>query len=179
VTTMDLELETWRSEWRTQTEPLPALKKKIRRQNLQTVAAVATIIALLIVAASLAVHTRSSFWAGLAAGIGFAGMTLGSFAWWVRQGAWKPAAQTTLAYLELSYKRAIARARTLQFSFYFLLITTMLFAALVAWDWKALAGWGALILAAMILELFFLRHLHRRKKLEIEETNRLIEQTRE
>ena len=35
--TSDLELETWQREWQEQTEPLPELKKKIKRQNLQTV----------------------------------------------------------------------------------------------------------------------------------------------
>jgi hypothetical protein len=37
--TIDAELETWRREWRDRAEPLPELKKKIKRQNLQTIAA--------------------------------------------------------------------------------------------------------------------------------------------
>ena len=176
---MDLELETWRREWRAQTEPLPALKKKIHRQNLQIAAAIAAVSACLVIATVVAERTRSSFMAGLAAGIAFASVILGSYGWWVRRGAWKPAAQTTLAYLELSFRRAIARARTLRFSFYFLLAAMVLYAASLAWDRKAFSLLAVVILSAMAVELIFLRRLQRRKELEVAETRKLIEQARE
>jgi TRAP-type C4-dicarboxylate transport system permease large subunit len=179
VTTTDLELQTWRSDWVAQTEPLPALKKKILRQNLQMAGAVVAIAASLLIATVMALRTRSPFMAGLAAGIGFASLTLGSYAWWVRRGAWKPAGQTTMAYLELSYKRAVARARTLRFSFYLLLIAALFYAGFLAWDRAGITVLAVVVLAAMVGELFMLRHFYRRKKSEIEETSNLLRQSAE
>jgi hypothetical protein len=173
--TTDTELETWRREWRDQTEPLPELKKKILRQNLRTVAAVGAICVCLALSTVEALRSRSAFIAGLAVGIGFASLVSGTYAWWVRRGAWKPTAQTTLAYAELSYKRAIAKSRTLRFSFCFLLLATALFTAFVAWNWKHFAARDGLIISAMGIEAFFLRHYGRRKRREIEETKKLID----
>ena len=106
----DTELEIWQREWQEQTEPLPDLKKKIRRQNLKTVAAIFAVCVCLAISTAAALRTRSSFMAGMAVGIAFAGVFLGGYAWWVRRGAWKPTAQTTLAYAELSHRRAVAKA---------------------------------------------------------------------
>lgn len=173
--TTDTELETWRREWRDQTEPLPELKRKIRRQNLRTAAAVGAICGCLALSTIEALRIRSAFIAGLAVGIGFASLVLGAYAWWVRRGAWKPTAQTTLAYAELSYRRAVAKSRTLRFSFYFLLAATFLLTAFAAWNWKHFAVRDGLIIAAMGIEAFFLRHYGRRKQREIEETKKLID----
>jgi hypothetical protein len=173
--TTDTELEAWRQEWRHQTEPLPELKKRIKRQNLSMVVAVITICACLALSTVEALRTRSSFMAGVAAGIGFASLLFGGYAWLVRRGAWRPTAQTTLAYAELSYKRAIAKARTLRFSFYFLLIATGLLTAFVAWNWKNFHARDGVIVAAMMVEMFFLRHYERRKRREIEETRKLLD----
>jgi hypothetical protein len=173
--TTDTELDIWRQEWRDQTEPLPDLKKKIRRQNLQTVAAIVAVCACLAVSTVMALRTRSPFVAGLAAGIAFGALFLGSYAWWVKRGAWKPTAQTTLAYAELSYRRAIARARTARFSFYFLLVTTLLLASFVGWNWKNFRTRDGLVVAALVTELFVLKHVARRKQREMEETRKLID----
>jgi hypothetical protein len=179
VTAMDIELETWRREWHTYTEPLPELKRKIRRQNLQMIAAVAIICVCLALSTIEALRTQSSFIAGLAAGLWFTSLLVGSYAWWVRRRTWNPTAQTTAAYLELSYRRTIAKARTIRFSFYFLLSATVLFAVHSAWNWRAFSTREALIFAAFVSELFLFRHYRRRKKREIEETRKLMEQTRE
>jgi Flp pilus assembly protein TadB len=179
VTTIDLELAAWRRDWSTETEPLPELKRKIRRQNLRITVVVAALCVCLALSTIAAVRTRSSFMAGLATGMWFASLSLGSYAWWVRRGAWRPTAQTTLAYLELSYRRAIARARTLRFSFYFLLAGIVLSAAFFAWNWQQFTTTEALILAALVAELFFFSHKARRNKQEIKEMQKLLEQTKE
>ena len=70
--TVDTELDVWRREWREETEPFPALKKKIRRQNLRIVGAIVAIAVCLIVSTIEAIRTGNAFVAGLAAGIGFA-----------------------------------------------------------------------------------------------------------
>ncbi len=171
----DTELEIWQREWQEHTEPLPDLKKKIRRQNLRTVAAIFAVCVCLAISTAEALRTRSSFMAGMAAGIAFAGVFLGGYAWWVRRGAWKPTAQTTLAYAELCHRRAVAKARTARFSFYFLLVATLLLAALVGWNWTRFHARDGLILAALLTELFVLKHLERRKHREIEETRKLID----
>lgn len=177
--TVDTELETWRREWRSQPEPLPELKKKIKRQNQRTIGAIAAICVCLALSTVEAMRTRSSFIAGLATGLWFASLFLGSYAWWVRRGAWKPTAQTTLAFLELSYKRAVAKARTIRFSFYFLLTVTILYGAFVTWNWKTFSAREAVVLVGIVTELFLFRYYGRRKKREIEETKKLLDQTRE
>lgn len=177
--TLDTELEIWQREWRERTEPFPMLKRKIRRQNLRTAAAIAAIVICLAVSIIGAVRTRNSFLAGLATGIGFAGIVQGGYAWWVRRGAWRPAAQTTLAYAELAYKRAVARAKTTRFSFRFIAIVAAVTAGVVAWHWKTLTWPEALLLAAMVLEGFLLNDIRRRAARGVEESRKLWEQTRQ
>jgi hypothetical protein len=177
--TVDAELEVWRGEWRERTEPFPMLKRKIRRQNLRTVAAVAAIVICLALSTSGALRTGNSFLVGLAVGIGFAGALQGSYAWWARRGAWGPAAQTTLAYAELAYKRAVASARTTRFSFRFLLIATLLGAGLVAWHWREFLRVETLVLVAMVIELFLLNDNRVRAQKAVPEAAKLMEQTRQ
>ena len=173
--TNDTELESLRQEWRDQTEPLPDLKKKIRRQNLRTVLAILTICVCLAISTAVALRTRSFFMAGVAVGIAFGSLFLGSYAWWVRRGAWKPTAQTTLAYAELSYRRAVAKARTVRFSLYFLLVATLLLIIFVGVNWKNFRTRDGVVIAALVTESFFLKRLERRKRSEIEETRKLID----
>jgi hypothetical protein len=179
----DPELETWRREWRDPDEPLPNLKRKIKRQNLRTVAATIAMCVLLAITTVQALRTRGSFVSGMATGLWTVSLVAGSYAWWVRRGAWRPAAQTTLAYAELAHKRAVAKVRTLRFSFYFLLTAMAVCTAFSAWNWRTLSPrsvlmW-AVLLAAMVAELFYFRHYARRKQREVEETRKLIEQIRQ
>ena len=172
--TNDTELEAWQREWRDQTEPLPDLKKKIRRQNLQSLAAVLAVCACLALSTVLALRSESPFMSGVAVGIGFAGLVLGGYAWWVRRGAWKPSAQTTLAYAELTHRRAVAKARTARFSFYFLVVVTVLLTGLVGWNWKHFRARDGLVIAGLVAESFFLKHVERRKQREIEQTRKVV-----
>jgi len=112
---------------------------------------------------------------GLAAGMGFASLFVGGYAWWVRRGAWKPTAQTTLAFAELCYRRAVAKARTVRFSFYFLLAATAWLAILMGFDWKGLRARDGIILAGLLLELVCFRRYGQKKKREIEETKKLLD----
>lgn len=176
--TTDLELETWKQEWRDQTEPLPELKKKIKRQNLRTAAAIIAVCVCLAFSTVEALRHRSPFMAGVAAGIAFAGLFVGGYAWRARRGAWRPTAQTTLAYAELCHRRAIARARILHFSFRFLLVATVLLALLVGWNWRHFHARDGIILAALVVELFVFKRLGRRKVREVEETGKLVQDLR-
>jgi hypothetical protein len=174
---IDTELDTWRQAWQSQTEPLPDLKKKIKRQNLRMIGALVLIIVCLMFSTALA-H-RSSFMAGLAAGMWVASLGMGAYNLWVRRGAWKPTAQTTLAYAELSYKRAIAKAKTIRFAFYFLLGATALYGAFLVWRWKPLSKIEAPVLAGMAVELVFFQYLARRQRREIEASRSLMQRVGE
>ena len=173
--TTDTELETWKQEWRDQTDVLPEFKRKIRRQNLRIAAAIVAVCLCLAFSAVVAMRTRSPFMAGMAAGIGFAGLLLGGYAWWVRRGSWKPTAQTTLAYAELCHRRAVAKARSLRFSFNFLLVATVLLAGFVAWNWRNFHARDGIVTAALVLELFVMKYYGRRKTREAEKTGKLVE----
>lgn len=177
--TVDTELETWRREWQSQTEPLPKLKKKIRRQNLRDIAGITLLCACLAFSTTEALRTRTSFMVGLAAGLWFTGLFLGSYNWWVRRGTWKPEAQTTLAYLELSYKRAVAKARTIRLSIYVCLAAIVVLGPFLLWNWRILHGLGVVVAAGLLTEVIVFRYLERRKKKEIEETRKLLEQADE
>jgi cation transport ATPase len=177
--TADAELDVWRREWRERTEPFPMLKRKIRRQNLRTIAAVVAIAVCLVLATIGAVRSRSSFMAGLVTGLSFASVMLGGHAWWARRGAWRPAAQTTLAYADLAYNRAVAAARTTRFTFRFLLVAAVLYAGFVAWHWRSFFTTEMLILAVLVIELFLVEDNRRRARRAVEASKRLLEQTRQ
>jgi hypothetical protein len=176
---IDQELDTWRREWREQAAPLPDLKKKIKRQNLRMVAAGVLLGLCVSFTTCEAVRTRAAFASGMAAGLWFTTLVAGGYAGWVRRGAWKPTAQTTLAYAELAHRRAVARARTIRFCFHLLLAATALFALFTAWNWKRFGPRDGMMLAVLGLELFYFVYLGRRKEREIEETQRLVDQVRE
>lgn len=176
--TTDIELEIWRQQWRDRTEPLPEWKRKIERQNRWTVAAIIVAGGCLAVSTLWAVQSRSSFAVGLAAGMWLTTVIAGSYAWWVRRGAWRPCAQTTLAYMELAHRRAVAKTRQLRFSCYLLLAATLLLAIFAAWSSKDRARDAAIVLALGI-ESVLLGHYERRKRREVEQTKKLIDEMKE
>jgi cbb3-type cytochrome oxidase subunit 3 len=58
-----------------------------------------------------------------------------AFAVWNQIGTWRPDAQTTRAYAELSYKRALSELRGLRFAFY-VLYAEACFLACVTWIFR-------------------------------------------
>jgi hypothetical protein len=173
--TTDAELEVWRQVWCDQTAPLPELKKKIRRQNLRTVAGIIAIVLCIAISTYEAWLHRSVFMAGMATGASFASLAVGAYAWSVRRSAWKPSAQTTLAYAELAWNRAVAKARLLRFSFYFLLAASFLLAAMLAWhrSTSPFRDWG--IVVALAGESLYMRYMGQRKLREVAETKKLVD----
>ena len=176
--TTDSELETWQREWRDRSEPLPEWKRKIKRQNLRMAVAAVAIGVGLALSTAWAWRSRSSFAAGLAVGMWLTTVIAGSYAWRIRRGAWKPSAQTTLAYIELAHRRAVAKARQLRFSCYLVLAAILLLAPFLAWDSKARAR-DLAIIAALGIEWVFLRHYERRQRREVEQTKKLIDDMKE
>src|SRR5262249_30069006 len=124
--TEDRELELWKEEWRAETGPLPTLKKKVRRQTLWMT--VSWVVAVPASALGLAYFARLVMRDPSPDNI-----VLTSFVWvamplaftffvWNQIGIWRPDAQTTRAYAELSYKRARSELRGLRVAFYVLYV---------------------------------------------------------
>jgi TRAP-type C4-dicarboxylate transport system permease large subunit len=176
---IDTELETWRAEWREQTELLPDLKKKIRRQDRRSMIAIGLACVCLILSAVAVRRTHSAFFSGLASGLWFTCLTMGSYAWWVRRGTWKPASQTTAAYIALWHKRAVAKERIVRLAFRFLFTATILYAGFVTWTWKDFSLGSAAVLAAIVAELFWLKRMAQKKQREIQTTQKLSESSGE
>ena len=174
--TIDSELQHWRQDWRERTEPLPEWKSRIRRQNLWMAGAVIALAVCLTLSTWWALQARSAFAAGLAVGMWLATVISGGYAWRVRRGAWKPDGQTTLAYMELAHRRAVAKARQLRFSFYFLLCAMLLFAAFSVWNERGLSLRDLALLAAFVIELIYFRRSRYRKQREAESTRKLIDE---
>jgi hypothetical protein len=177
---IDAELDSWKSQWREHTDPFPALKRKIARQNLRTAAAIIALALCMALSIAGALHYATEFMSGVATGLWTTVLIVGGYTWWVRRGAWKAAAHTTLAYAELSHRRAVARARTLRFSLIYLLIALVLITGVLAWNWRDFSKLAALILLATLTELLVFRYyLQPRRRREIEEAAKLVEYIRE
>ncbi len=176
---VDLELESWRREWRSASAPLPDLKRRIRRQNARMGAAAALLVVCLAVSTTAALRGAGAFWSGLATGLWATALLVGTYAWWVRRGSWAPSADTTRAYLELAWRRAVAKERTLGFSVGMLLIAVALYGGFVALTPGHVSALSAAVLAALLLEVPLLTWLRRRNRHERDETRRLLDQTLE
>ena len=180
---IDSELATWQKEWREpaaeqrvdQSELLPDLMKKIRRQDRRSAIAVGLTCVCVILGSVAAWRVRTSFLSGLATGLWFASLTMGTYAWWVRRGTWKPAARTTAAYVRLAYNRAVAKERLLKFAFRFILVTTILYAGLMVWTWRHFSMNSAGVLAAMATEIVLFDRLMRKQRRAIEVSRKLLE----
>jgi high-affinity Fe2+/Pb2+ permease len=176
---IDMELASWKQEWREQTEHLPDVRKKIKRQDRRTMTAIVLACVCMVLSAIAAWRVHTAFFYGLAAGLWSSCLIMGVYAWRVRRGTWKPAAQTTAAYIELWHRRAVARERIARFAFRFLLIALVLYAGFAAWNWKSLSPLSGVILAAIAVELFWLRHIAQKRRQEIETTEKLLQSSRE
>jgi hypothetical protein len=172
---IDAELEAWRLQWRAEAEPLPDLKKKVREQNVRTIAGAILTCVCLAISTIAALRQSSRFVSGLATGLWFTSICLGGYTWWVRRGTWKPFGQTALAYAELSHKTAVAKAKILRLSLYLSIATIGVLAAALARDWKNVPVSFVLVMAGLAFEAIALRHYERRKEQEIAETREMLD----
>ncbi|HWW20041.1 MAG TPA: hypothetical protein VNZ06_04490 [Steroidobacteraceae bacterium] len=177
---IDAELDSWKREWRERTDPFPALKRKISRQNLKTGAAIVVLLLLMALSLAGALHYATAFMYGAVVGVWTLVPILGGYVWWVARGAWKATAQTTVAYAELAHRRAVARARTLRFGLIYLLVAWVLGAGVLAWDWRHFSTSLALVLLGLLIELLVFRYyLQPRRQRQIEEAAKLVDYIRE
>jgi hypothetical protein len=185
--TNDHELEMWRQEWRSQTEPLPEsvlkIKDSIRRQNLRMFLGAILSGALLLLVALWALQNPTWYRVHYAEGFWLLMLLSLIYRFWTLRGTWKPAAQTTRAYLELNYKRAAAVARYLRFLLGILIVTTVISTPFVAWStWRWIhccccRNTRLLVLWPMLVaELLFFLWFHRRKSKKAQEAKRLLDE---
>lgn len=177
--TIDPELASWQRQWHEPGEQLPDLKQKIKRQDRRSVLQLCLVSAFLISSLVAVWHFETSFFRGLATGAWFSCLVMGAYVWRARRGTWRPAAQTTADYLALLHRRAVAKQRIAQFAFRFLLTATLLYAGFVAWRWRHFLWASVAVLAAMTAELFFLRHMEKRRKRDADATRQLLQSSAE
>lgn len=176
---IDPELASWRREWHEQAEQLPNLKKKIKRQDRRGILQAFLVGALLVLSLIGVWHFQTSLSRGFATGAWFSCLIMGVYVWRARRGTWKPAAQTTEAYLVLLHKRAVAKQKIVQFAFRFLLTTTLLYAGFLAWRWKHFSAVSAVVLVALTGELFLLRYMERKRQRQVDATQKLLQSSAE
>jgi hypothetical protein len=134
----DEELERWRRTWQTQALPVVAIPDQIRRAVWWSTVRSGLVVlmelwwtAIHVMVTMSAVQRRpgavTTVWA---VGAGTFLVAAWTFALWNRRRMWLPAAQTTRAFVELSYRRALSKLRSVVFARY-LLVAEIAF--LVPW----------------------------------------------
>lgn len=173
---IDPELAHLQQEWHRETEPLPLLKRKIRRQNLRTVAGAVALAVAFAVALTLAVRQPSAFHSGLATGIAVAGVAMGAYVVRTSRGTWTPAAETTRAYADLTYRRALAQGRILRASTLLQWLAIALLLGTLVFSPHPFSARGLVITVLLVLELAVFMFQSRRVKQDIAAARQLLEQ---
>jgi len=188
----DHELSAWMDDWqseepRTATDPVldpAAILRQVKRRSLGL--KLLTAGELLLAAGALAGLTlfalRHPDPIDVAVMASFCLLTLAAlaFALWNRRGLWKPAAETTAAYLALARNRARRRQEALRVAWWLLAAETALF---IPWIWHTLHadgghpgplsyvlayGYLALVVGTMAALLVWLQRWTRRERAEID-----------
>jgi hypothetical protein len=177
---LDLEWEGWRREWSADTEPLPALQRKVRAQNRRFGLGIAAIALCLAAGAVLALtHPSDSGWSGFAAGLWITCLVAGGYVWWIRRGTWEPSAETTQAYVELLHRRAIAEGRKLAFLRGCVWVALAGYGAFLLWRGRGVSVPAGLVIAGLLLEALWIHTLARRRRHAVDEAAALMERLSE
>ena len=126
-------------------EPLDtaAILRRVKRRSLGlrlVAAGEVAIVAIAIAALSVfAVRHPDPFDVVVMAGLALSAVASLAFSFWNRQGRWRPAAETTAAYLRLARSRALGRRTALRAGRWLLTVEIALF---VPWIWHATGGAG-------------------------------------
>jgi hypothetical protein len=174
---LDLELNAWRRDWSVDTEPLPELKRRVRAQDRRLGIGAVVLVACLAAGAALGLSQPfDSWWGGFAVGL-WGACTLGVVTvLWVRRGTWRPAAETTDAYLTLLHRRAIAQVRKIVIFRRAMLVTVLGYAAFLAWHPHLTVASGFVMLG-LVAEMFWLRSVERRRRRDVEDAAALMDRT--
>ncbi|MBI3448455.1 MAG: hypothetical protein HY049_06000 [Acidobacteria bacterium] len=190
----DRELGEMQAAWRSggaragQASDLDALlsvaQARVRRESRRLVCV--TFVEILLTAAMLAFavlvargESRAAVVAAAVATWVFAGWALG-FSLWNRRGLWRPDAETTRGFVELSIRRCEAELRAVQFGHRLLVVESVFVAVLLGWKFTfgpvhspvgSLVGVVALATLIFLVEAF-LRRRGRRFEAELQEWRR-------
>jgi Na+/melibiose symporter-like transporter len=189
VTTEDRELELWKQEWQAEASgSLPQLRKRVRFQTARMIASnllgLGLAVAVLIYASRVVQRhpdpqtiirgvTVLLFWIATAI-----------FIVWNQLGIWRVETESTRAYAELSYKRALTKIRKTRFLLILLSFgVTFNFAYLLWEDWPLIGlqpraffthlARKSVVFLAMWL---FMKWYGRRKAHQVEQARRFMEE---
>jgi hypothetical protein len=124
--TLDLELESWRADWREGAAPLVEMRQRVRRQRVRMIVSLTgeglLSIVWLSTAVLLALRRPSAPILILAAGIwAFVGVAM-TFSIWNSIGAWRPAGESVRDFVELARERYLRDLRAVRFGMALLLV---------------------------------------------------------
>jgi len=189
VTTDDRELELWKQEWQAEAPgSLPRLRKRVRFQTARMVASnllgLGMIVAMLIHATRVVQrqHDPQTIVWGVAVLL-FLG-TATTFTVWNQIGIWRVETESTRAYAELSYKRALTKIRKTRFMLgLFFAGVAFDFAYLLWEDWPMIGLQPAMFfthlarISVTLLALWlFIQWYGRRKARQLEQARLFMEE---
>jgi hypothetical protein len=194
----DLELETWREQWRTTAGPRTdfqqGLQTKIKRQNLRhvmgNVVAALAFVAALIFSVWAVRQDPSPLRIGWAVGIWLLVSVCAGYRLRLQRGTWRSETQSTRAFVELWHRRVMAKLRLIRVAFYLVPAWIVFCAALAAANWSALrpdiqahpADWWKLlgtVFLMVLATLCWLAWQRRRKLAELDEVRTLFKEMRD
>jgi len=191
----DRELDAWREQWSSVTEPpadfqskiLQRIKREDRRFVLGNLLTVIAFLGILIFAVYMR-HQASWMGTGWATGICVLVFVSAGIRIWVLRRTWRPETQSTRAFVELWYKRVAARIQLLRISIYLSIGWLIFCAALMAVNWSIIGqdvrahpkGWVALLVACVLMQPAVLWYgaawLRRRKLAELNEVTKILDE---
>jgi hypothetical protein len=146
----DRELELWRADWQAEAPPAPDAWAALRRRVVRRSRGLALLAVLEVAWTAWLVGwlIRGALRLGTAVDTAFLGaaslLAVGvlAFAWWNRRGVWRPAVESTEAFLELSILRCRRRLRSMRAAWWVLLAEVALLAPWLAYRLLARADGG-------------------------------------
>jgi Na+/melibiose symporter-like transporter len=190
----DRELDNWREQWNSVTEP-PAdfprkVQQRIKRQERRFVLGnLLTVIAFLgLLIFALYMRYQSSWMGtGWATGISVLVLVAAGCRIWVLRRTWRPETQSTRAFAELWHKRVAARIRLLRISIYLSLVWIIFCAGLAAANWATIGqdvkahpkDWVELLVVCVLMQpvlWYGVVWLRRRKVAELNEVKQILDE---
>lgn len=189
----DDELREWMSDWQVGPEPEPevrdAIRRRVRRQSRKLVLYTAGELTLGLLMLAFVIRTAVArpvfFNVAAMAGLALAILWAVTYSLWSSRGTWRPAAETTTAFLDLSILRCRRRLNALRAGWWLLAVEL---AIMIPWLHLLLrsgganapltpgyaAAFGFLILVASLAVAFLIvaKRKARRELREIEELQR-------
>lgn len=190
----DDELRQWMADWQGDPEPAPevrdAIQRRVRRQSVKMALYTAGELTLSLVMLAFVIRTAVArpvfFNVAAMAGLALVILWAVTYSLWSSRGTWRPGAETTTAFLDLSVLRCRRRLNALRAGWWLL---AMELAILIPWlhlllssrpahppaAWSYAAGFGFLLLVASLAVVFLIvaRRKARRELRELEELARV------